>query len=65
MEQLVDLVATLGFPMLGCIVIYFDSRKDKEKLYDALDKFGDKMDKFDDTLQKIDKRLENLEKDVK
>ena len=65
MEPVVELITTLGFPMLACMVIYFDSRKDKERLYEALDKFGDKMDKFDGTLQSIDKRLQDLEKDVK
>ena len=65
MNEIAELIATFGFPMCACIAIYLDSRKDKEKLYEALDKFGEKMDKFDGTLQSIDKRLQDLEKDVK
>lgn len=62
MEQgIVNLITTLGFPMVACIVIYMDSRKDKDRLYTALDNFGDKMDKFDLTLQSIDKRIQDLE----
>ena len=58
---MLDLIATLGFPMVACMVIYLDSRKDKERLYEVLDNFGDKMDKFDTTLNSIDKRLAELE----
>lgn len=47
--------------MVACIVIYMDSRKDKDRLYTALDQFGDNMDRFDLTLKSIDKRLADLE----
>ena len=65
MESIINIITTLGFPMVACIVIYLDSRKDKERLYDALDTFGDKLDKFDYTLQGIDKRLQEVEAKLK
>ena len=61
MNEIVDLISTFGFPMVLCGLFYMDSRKDKERLYKALDNFGDKMDKFDQTLQGIDHRLTELE----
>ena len=61
MEMIIELATTIGFPMAAAIVIYWDSRKDKERLFDTIDAFGDKMDKFDITLQGIDKRLGDLE----
>ena len=64
-QEVVNLITSLGFPMVAAIVIYTDSRKDKDRLYNALDKFGDKLDKFDTTLQGIDKRLEDVEDKIK
>ena len=64
-QEVVNLITSLGFPMVAAIVIYADSRKDKDRLYNALDKFGDKLDKFDTTLQGIDKRLEDVEDKIK
>lgn len=64
MEQLIDVITSLGFPMVACVVIYMDSRKDKDRLYTALDTFGDKMDKFDYTLQTINARLEKVEQKI-
>ena len=68
MQEVTNIITTLGFPMVACIVIYLDSRKDKERLYNTIDefgktliKFGDKMDNFDNTLKSIDRRLEDLE----
>ena len=62
MQELINIITTLGFPMVACIIIYLDSRKDKERLYTALDNFADNMEKFDLTLKSIDKRLEDLER---
>ena len=59
--DMLDVITNIGFPMAFCLIIYFDSRKDKERMYDTLDRFGDKLDKFDQTLQGIDTRLNKLE----
>ena len=61
MDEIVQLVSTIGFPMVACVYIYMDSRKDKERLYDTIDKFGDTLTKFGDTMECIDHRLERLE----
>ena len=65
MENIAELITSIGFPMVAAIVIYLDSRKDKDRLYNALDAFGDKLDKFDFTLQGIDKRLQDVEDKLK
>ena len=62
MEQLVEFITSVGFPMAAAIFIYMDSRKDKDRMFDALDKFGDRMENFDRTLQSIDNRLQDLER---
>ena len=61
MEQFFDMISTFGFPMVLCVVLYMDARKDKERLYKTLDDFGVKMDNFDQTLKGIDHRLTELE----
>lgn len=62
MDQITNLITSIGFPMVACIVIYLDSRKDKERLYSILEEFGVKLDKFDGTLKSIDSRIHDLEK---
>lgn len=59
--EVLELITNIGFPMAFCIIIYLDSRKDKERLFNTIDSFGEKMDKFDQTLQGIDTRLKELE----
>lgn len=72
MEEMVNLITQVGFPMVACIVIYMHSEKKaqeqrednkarEDRMFTQLDKFGDAMDRFDTTLKNIDNRLKVLE----
>lgn len=70
--DLTNLITTIGFPIVACIVIYKqmaknmenqreDSLKREEKLFNQLDKFGESLNNFDNTLKSIDQRLKDIE----
>ncbi|UNY47193.1 hypothetical protein HHOHNEGG_00016 [Clostridium phage LPCPA6] len=61
MNEIKELIGTFGFPLLACIVMYMDGRKDKKEFYETIQGFNSTMVKFDTTLNSIDKRLDNLE----
>ena len=75
MEQIVQIISTLGFPVfcalaLGYIGYKFlqESRADnirrEDRLFSQLEKFGESLDNFNTTLIKIDARLEAVEKQI-
>lgn len=61
MNEIKELIGTFGFPLLACIVMYMDGRKDKKEYYETIQSFNSTMVKFDTTLSSIDQRLDNLE----
>lgn len=75
MDQVVQIISTLGFPIfvalaLGYIGYKFlqESRADnirrEDRLFSQLEKFGESLDNFNTTLIKIDARLEAVEKKI-
>lgn len=61
MNEIKELIGTFGFPLLACIVMYMDSRKDKKEYNESLNSFNSTLVQFGVTLSTIDKRLDNLE----
>lgn len=37
MQELIDLISTVGFPIGMCLLVYFDLRKQLEKLFQLLE----------------------------
>lgn len=61
MNEIKELIGTFGFPLLACIVMYMDGRKDKKEYNESLTNFNSTLVEFGATLSTIDKRLDNLE----
>ena len=61
MDQVLNAVSTVGFPIAMCgafgyILVYVI-----KKMLTQIDAFGASLDKFNDTLISMDKRLEHIE----
>lgn len=72
---LIDLIPTLGFPVICVIALgwfmskmWSDNNKRsierEERMSKQIDRFGDSLDNFNITLIKIDTRLEQVEKKI-
>ena len=64
MEQILNAVSTVGFPIAMCgafgyILVYVI-----KKMLTQIDAFGVSLDKFNDTLIAMDKRLEHIENNI-
>ena len=61
MEQALNAVSTVGFPIAMCgafgyVLVYI-----VKKMLTQIDAFGASLDKFNNTLISMDKRLEHIE----
>ena len=76
MNDIVNIISTVGFPITSCILYMFYIYKDKQqtteehlkresKLMEQLSKFNEIMSHFNDTLISLDKRIENIEENLK
>ena len=76
MNDIVNIISTVGFPISSCILYMFYIYKDKQqtreehlkrenKLMEQLSKFNEIMNHFNDTLISLDKRIENIEENLK
>ena len=76
MNDIVNIISTVGFPITSCILYMFYIYKDKQqtreehlkrenKLMEQLSKFNEIMNHFNDTLISLDKRIENIENNLK
>ena len=76
MNDIVNIISTVGFPITSCILYMFYIYKDKnqtreehlkreDKLLEQLSKFNEIMKHFNDTLISLDKRIENIEEVLK
>ena len=76
MNDVVNIISTVGFPITSCILYMFYIYKDKQqtreehlkrenKLMEQLSKFNEIMNHFNDTLSSLDKRIENIENNLK
>lgn len=72
MNEIVNLISTVGFPIVACLGLgYFikatmdaqreDTRADKERMYQQLDKFGSILDESTKTIDRLNTRLDVLE----
>ena len=61
MEQVLNAVSTVGFPIAMCGAFGYVLVVIIKKMLTQIDAFGTSLDKFNDTLIAIDKRLEHIE----
>ena len=76
MDDIVNIISTVGFPITSCILYMFYIYKDKnqtreenlkreDKLMEQISRFNVIMNNFNDTLISLDKRIENIENNLK
>ena len=76
MNEILNIISTVGFPITSCLLYMYYIYKDKnqtreehlkreDKLLDQLSKFNEIMIHFNDTLISLDKRIENIEENLK
>ena len=61
MEQVINAVSTVGFPIAMCGAFGYVLMFVIKKMLTQIDAFGVSLDKFNDTLIAMDKRLEHIE----
>lgn len=76
MNELVNVISSIGFPIVACIGVAWyiandrkaereENSKREERYLNTIDKFGDSLDRVNQTMLVMDKRLELLEKGEK
>ena len=65
MEDILNAVSTVGFPIAMCGAFGYVLVVIIKKLLTQIDAFGTSLDKFNDTLISMDKRLERIEDEIK
>lgn len=65
MNDIVNIISTVGFPIAMCTGFAYFLYVIITKLLLQIDKFGETLDKFNNTLIIMDKRIENIENNLK
>ena len=76
MNDIVNIISTIGFPIGSCLLymgyIYKDKEqsreenvKREEKLMEQIARFNEIMNHFNNTLISLDKRIEHIENNLK
>lgn len=65
MEDILNAVSTVGFPISMCGAFGYVLVVIIKKLLTQIDAFGTSLDKFNDTLISINNRLEKIEDELK
>ena len=76
MNDIVNIISTVGFPICSCLIymgfIYKDKQQTREehlkredKLMEQIARFNEIMDNFNDTLISLDNRIEHIENNLK
>ena len=76
MNDIVNFISTVGFPIGSCLLCMYYIYKDKtqtreenlkreDKLLEQISKFNETMINFNITLISLDKRIENIENNLK
>ena len=61
MEEVLNAISTVGFPIAMCGAIGYVLIFIIKKMLAQIDAFGSSLDKFNNTLIAMDKRLEHIE----
>ena len=61
MEEILNAISTVGFPIAMCGAIGYVLLFVIKKMLAQIDLFGSSLDKFNNTLIAMDKRLEHIE----
>ena len=64
MEQALNAISTVGFPIAMCGAFGYVLVFIIKKMLTQIDAFGVSLDKFNNTLMSMDKRLEHIENKI-
>ena len=76
MDQALNAISTVGFPIASCLLYMYYIYKDKnqsreenlkreDKLIEQISSFNEILNHFNDTLISLDKRIEHIENNLK
>lgn len=65
MEEMLNAISTVGFPIAMCGAFGYVLVVIIKKLLTQIDAFSESLDKFNTTLLSMDKRLEDIEDSIK
>ena len=65
MEEVLNAISTVGFPVAMCTGFAYFLYVIINKLLAQIDKFGETLDKFNNTLIIMHKRIEHIENNLK
>lgn len=65
MEEMLNAISTVGFPIVMCGAFGYVLVVIIKKLLTQIDAFSESLDKFNNTLLSMDKRLEDIEDSIK
>ena len=64
MNDIVNIISTIGFPIAMCGAVSYFLYVIINRMMLQIDRFGDSLDKFNNTLTIMDKRIENIENQI-
>ena len=64
MNEIVNIISTVGFPIAMCGAFGYVLVFIVKKMLTQIDAFGASLDKFNNTLISMDKRLEHIENNL-
>lgn len=60
--EIMEMISTIGFPILACLYVFNESSKHTDKLYENMAEMNKSQQEISKTLAEISVRLANLEK---
>lgn len=57
MEEIINVISTVGFPIFACIYMARFMRADMQKLVDVVDKMADSIDKLNERLDRLERKF--------
>lgn len=57
MEEIINVISTVGFPIFACVYMARFMRADMQKLVDVVDKMTDSIDKLNERLDRLEKKF--------
>ena len=57
MEEFINSISTVGFPIFACIYMARFMRADMQKLVEVVDKMADSIDKLNERLDRLEEKL--------
>ena len=57
MEEFINAISTVGFPIFACIYMARFMRADMQKLVEVVDKMSDSIDKLNERLDRLEDKM--------